>query len=234
MDHFPKALSTPGLLVFLSLFVLRTEFPSHFIPVIYVGYTFAALFFSPWTTWDFSLTCPFAVSKSFAPCLGSTTTTISTTLVLSKIPRSGRAPVLSQRELDSAPDWDIWVSASMCESDVRVPATVKKEPTNGSVQLPTCRYLVPFEGPRGVSLDLQLMLQEDLGLPYLLHHTCQFWSRMSPLPWGISGGSRHSEATSSPEYSAISFGRSRVRPPVHIPMYLLPMLVLGMDKICSP
>lgn len=189
--------------------------------------------FSPWTTWDFSLTCPVALGKSFAPCLGSTTTTVSTTLVPNKMPWSARAPVLSQQELDSAPDWDIWVSASMRELGVRVPVVVKKELTNGSVQLPTCRHPVPFERPQGTSLGLQLMLQEGLGLPYLLHHTCQSWSGMSQPPRGVSGGSRHSGTASSPEYSAITFSRSKVRPPVHVHI-LLPMLVLGTDKICSP
>lgn len=80
--------------------------------------------FSPWTTWDFSLMCPHSVNF-LAPLL-----TISTTLVLNQMPWPGRAPILSQWELDSAPTWDIWVSASTREFGVWVPIIVKKELTN--------------------------------------------------------------------------------------------------------
>lgn len=129
--------------------------------------------------------------------------------------------------MDSALNWDIWLSASMRELGVQIPIIVKKELTSGSVQLPTCRHLVAFEWPQGISPGLQMILQKGLGLPYLLHHS---WSRLSQPPWGISGGSRHWDTSSSPQYSAMCFGRSKVRPQVHTHRYLFLML----DKICSP
>lgn len=216
MDHFPKALSTWGLLVCLPFFILRTKFPFPF----YSWYLRWLHLCSPsLLTMNHVgfLTYMSTVSKPFAPCLGPTMTTVSTTLVLNKMPWSGRAPIPSQRQLDSAPNWDIRVSASTRELGVWVPIIVKKELTNvACVQTSSAIWKAP-----GNLMGLQLMLWEGLSLPYLLHPTCQSWSGMSPPPWGISGGSRRSETASSPEYSAITFGRSRVRPWVHIHTYLI-------------